>query len=186
MSKDRGSSGDRDEPAALAVREETGLDPYEQKYMTGQGAVLRREKRPAPRWLQAVTGSMALVGLAMLFTPAWATGLVFVPLTTTALAVVPASRMANATGLYNVVRNVGASAGVAILTTMLARQTQAHQASLVERERREGRIGDHIDAEDVTLAAGMLATELARTDAPARPAVAARARRLFAAAFAPR
>ena len=38
-----------------------------------------------------------------------------------------------ATGLYNVVRNVGASAGVAILTTMLARQTQAHQASLVER-----------------------------------------------------
>ena len=59
-------------------------------------------------------------------------------------------------------------------------------SSLVERERREGRIGDHIEAEDVTLAAGMLATELARTDAPVRPAVAARARRLFAAAFAPR
>jgi DHA2 family multidrug resistance protein len=41
--------------------------------------------------------------------------------------------MANATGLYNVVRNVGASAGVAILTTLLARQTQAHQAALVGR-----------------------------------------------------
>jgi AcrR family transcriptional regulator len=59
-------------------------------------------------------------------------------------------------------------------------------SSLVEREHRAGRIGDHIDAEDVTMAAGMLATELARTDPPARPAVAARARRLFAAAFAPR
>lgn len=59
-------------------------------------------------------------------------------------------------------------------------------SSLVEREHRAGRIGDHIDGEDVTMAAGMLATELARTDPPARPAVAARVRRLFAAAFAPR
>jgi AcrR family transcriptional regulator len=57
---------------------------------------------------------------------------------------------------------------------------------LVERDRSSGRIGAHIDAEDVTMAAGMLATELARTEASQRPAVGARAKALFVAAFAPR
>lgn len=59
-------------------------------------------------------------------------------------------------------------------------------ARLVAREHAAGRLGAHIDAEDVMMAAGMLSTELARTDAPARPAVADRARALFRAAFAPR
>jgi hypothetical protein len=36
------------------------------------------------------------------------------------------------------------------------------------------------------MAAGMLATELARTEASQRPAVGARAKALFVAAFAPR
>ena len=57
---------------------------------------------------------------------------------------------------------------------------------LVARDRAAGRVGAHIATEDVTMATGMLATELARTDAAARPAVAARARALFHAAFAPR
>lgn len=57
---------------------------------------------------------------------------------------------------------------------------------LVDRERAAGRIGSHIEAEDVMMAVGMLATEIARADPPARPAVADRARSLFHAAFAPR
>ena len=57
---------------------------------------------------------------------------------------------------------------------------------LVARDRAAGRVGAHIDTEDVTMATGMLATELARTDAASRPAVAQRARALFNAAFAPR
>jgi DHA2 family multidrug resistance protein len=60
-------------------------------------------------------------------------GLVFVPLTTMTLAVVPAVGMTNATGVFNVVRNLGGSAGIAVLTTLLSRQTQAHQATLVGR-----------------------------------------------------
>ena len=58
--------------------------------------------------------------------------------------------------------------------------------ALVARDRAAARIGEHIDAEDVMMAAGMLATELARTDAHDRPRVADRARALFRAAFAPR
>ena len=57
---------------------------------------------------------------------------------------------------------------------------------LVARERAAGRIGDHVEPEDVAMAVGMLATELART-APALRAEAAAARaRLFHRAFAPR
>lgn len=59
-------------------------------------------------------------------------------------------------------------------------------AEIVARDRAAGRIGDHIETEDVTMATGMLATELARADPAQRPAVAARARALFHAAFAPR
>ncbi|MCP2637925.1 TetR/AcrR family transcriptional regulator [Microbacterium sp. HD4P20] len=57
---------------------------------------------------------------------------------------------------------------------------------VVDRDRSAGRIGAHIEAADVTMAAGMLATELARTEASERPAVAARAKALFLAAFEPR
>jgi AcrR family transcriptional regulator len=57
---------------------------------------------------------------------------------------------------------------------------------LVGRERAAGRLGDHIEAEDVMMAIGMMATEIARADPPARPDVADRARALFRAAFAPR
>ena len=68
----------------------------------------------------------------------------------------------------------------------LGKRFGAVVSALVARERAAGRIGDHIDADDVNMAVGMLATELARADAASRPAVARRARALFRAAFAPR
>lgn len=57
---------------------------------------------------------------------------------------------------------------------------------LVARERASGHIGAHVEPEDVAMATGMLATELARADPEQRPEVARRARALFRAAFAPR
>ena len=39
--------------------------------------------------------------------------------------------MGNATGLFNLMRNIGGGAGIALTTTMLARMSQAHQAILV-------------------------------------------------------
>src|SRR5215470_5686223 len=58
-------------------------------------------------------------------------GFIFVPLNTVALATIPRERMGNATALLNVVRNLGGAIGVALLTTLLARRSQAHQAVLV-------------------------------------------------------
>jgi MFS transporter, DHA2 family, multidrug resistance protein len=62
-----------------------------------------------------------------------ASGLIFVPLSTTALGLIPRERMGNATGIYNLMRNIGAGVGISLMTTFLARGAQAHQATLVAR-----------------------------------------------------
>jgi AcrR family transcriptional regulator len=56
--------------------------------------------------------------------------------------------------------------------------------ALRERDQAAGRIGHHVETEDVLLAIAMLAVLLSRTDEHDRPDVAARARRLFRGAFA--
>lgn len=58
-------------------------------------------------------------------------GLIFVPLNTVSLATIPRDRMGNATAALNVVRNLGGAIGVALMTTLLARRSQQHQATLV-------------------------------------------------------
>ena len=58
-------------------------------------------------------------------------GFIFPPLQTLALATIRMHRLSNATAAFNVVRNVGGSIGVAIVTTLLARRAQYHQATLV-------------------------------------------------------
>jgi len=60
-----------------------------------------------------------------------ATGFIFVPLTTSAMGMLRNEEMGNATGLYNLVRNLGGAAGIAIVTTFLARGAQVHQTVLV-------------------------------------------------------
>jgi MFS transporter, DHA2 family, multidrug resistance protein len=58
-------------------------------------------------------------------------GFIFPPLQTLALATVRMHRLPNATAAFNVVRNVGGSIGIAVVTTLLARRAQYHQATLV-------------------------------------------------------
>lgn len=59
-------------------------------------------------------------------------GLVSVPLMTSTFATLHQSLRTEATVLYAVLRNIGASLGVSIAITILARQTQSNQALLVE------------------------------------------------------
>ncbi|HET7341851.1 MAG TPA: DHA2 family efflux MFS transporter permease subunit [Methylomirabilota bacterium] len=58
-------------------------------------------------------------------------GFIFVPLQALALATIRTERLSNATAAYNVVRNIGGSTGVALATTLLARRSQEHQATLI-------------------------------------------------------
>jgi len=69
-------------------------------------------------WPRVILG----IGLAMLF----------VPLSTLTLGSIPKEEMGNAAGLYNLLRNVGGSVGIAVAATMLSRQTQFFQNVLVD------------------------------------------------------
>jgi MFS transporter, DHA2 family, multidrug resistance protein len=70
-------------------------------------------------WPSIVTG----VGLAM----------VFVPLSAVAMGTLPQSEISNASGVFNLMRNVGGSFGISLFATFIARQSQVHQATLVAR-----------------------------------------------------
>ncbi|MBZ2197093.1 TetR/AcrR family transcriptional regulator [Ruania sp. N2-46] len=56
---------------------------------------------------------------------------------------------------------------------------------LLAREQAAGRLGDHVEPEDITISTGMMATEIARTDPDQRDAVAHRIRTILHNAFAP-
>jgi DHA2 family multidrug resistance protein len=60
----------------------------------------------------------------------FATGFIFVPLTTLAMGTLRKREMGNATGVYNLMRNIGGSVGIAVVTTLLARGAQIHQSTL--------------------------------------------------------
>ncbi len=56
---------------------------------------------------------------------------IFVPMTTFSMATISREEMGEATGLTNLLRNLGGSVGISAITTMVARGTQTHQSLLV-------------------------------------------------------
>jgi DHA2 family multidrug resistance protein len=66
----------------------------------------------------------AILGIGM--------GLTFIPLTTMTLSHIPRENMTEASSMYNLLRNLGGSVGIAFTTTMLSRRAQFHQTRLVE------------------------------------------------------
>ncbi|HEY3860839.1 MAG TPA: DHA2 family efflux MFS transporter permease subunit [Verrucomicrobiae bacterium] len=61
------------------------------------------------------------------------TGLIFVPLTTVGMGTLRNDQIGNAAGIQNLLRNIGGSVGISVVTTMLERLSQAHQVFLVDR-----------------------------------------------------
>ncbi|MBE3134830.1 MAG: DHA2 family efflux MFS transporter permease subunit [Acidobacteria bacterium] len=53
-------------------------------------------------------------------------GMLFVPLATASMDRIPRETMGNATSLFNFMRNIGGSIGIAVVQTVLARDRQAH------------------------------------------------------------
>ena len=58
-------------------------------------------------------------------------GCVFVPLSTTAMAFLKNEEIGNASGLYNLLRNIGGSIGISVVNTIVARHEQLHRNELV-------------------------------------------------------
>jgi DHA2 family multidrug resistance protein len=86
-----------------------------------------------------IAGAVTLIWLGQLnlntgywdvFWPQFVQGLglsaVFVPLTTISMDPIPRERMGNATSLFNLMRNLGGSIGIAVTGTLLARKQQAY------------------------------------------------------------
>jgi DHA2 family multidrug resistance protein len=70
----------------------------------------------------------------VLFWPLFFSGVaiafMFVPLNTIALGSLPPEQIGNASGLFNLMRNVGGSVGITLITTLAARIAQARQSTL--------------------------------------------------------
>jgi DHA2 family multidrug resistance protein len=60
----------------------------------------------------------------------FALSFVFVPLATMATSTIPREEMGNATGLFNMLRNIGGSIGISMATTALVRRAALHQTEL--------------------------------------------------------
>jgi DHA2 family multidrug resistance protein len=60
-----------------------------------------------------------------------ALALLFIPLMALSMSSIPKEKMGNATSIFNLMRNIGGSFGIAIMTTFLSRRTQFHQSRLV-------------------------------------------------------
>ncbi len=58
-------------------------------------------------------------------------GMVFVPLSTTTMGTLANEQIGNASGLYNLLRNVGGSIGISVVNTIVARHEQLHRSELV-------------------------------------------------------
>jgi len=101
----------------------------DQRFMLAFGCILQA----VSLWLMThVTVAMDFSSLAWpRFVQGFSFGFIMVPLQALALATIKTERLANATAAYNVVRNIGGSTGVAMATTLLARRSQEHQATLI-------------------------------------------------------
>ncbi|MGE5109257.1 MAG: DHA2 family efflux MFS transporter permease subunit, partial [Acidobacteriaceae bacterium] len=56
----------------------------------------------------------------------------FIPLMALSMARIPKEKMGNATSIFNLMRNIGGSFGIAVMTTFLTRRNQFHYARLGE------------------------------------------------------
>jgi DHA2 family multidrug resistance protein len=69
-----------------------------------------------------------------LFLPILITGFglsfIFVPISTASYGTLRNDQIGNASGLFNLMRNIGGSIGISIATTLLTRRSDAHQSDL--------------------------------------------------------
>jgi len=59
-------------------------------------------------------------------------GMVFVPLSTIAMGTLKNEQIGNASGLFNLMRNVGGGVGISIVNTLVARHQQIHRSELAQ------------------------------------------------------
>src|SRR6267378_4227776 len=101
----------------------------DQRFMLGFGCLLNAVSL---YMMTSLTLGMDYWALALpRFIQGFAVGFIFVPLSTLALATIQRDKLVNATAVYGMLRNLGGSVGIAVVTTLLAQRSQFHQSTLV-------------------------------------------------------
>jgi MFS transporter, DHA2 family, multidrug resistance protein len=80
-------------------------------------------------WNLSLDFHTAVLGRMM---QAFGLAFLFIPINVSAFAYMPREKTNMGTGIINLARNIGASVGIATVTTMLERRTQWHQARLID------------------------------------------------------
>ena len=60
-----------------------------------------------------------------------ASGMVFVPLSTSSMGTLKNEQIGNASGLYNLLRNIGGGIGISVVNTLISRRQQLHRAEMI-------------------------------------------------------
>ena len=85
-------------------------------------------------WLSWLTFDVAWSNIAFVtFLNGLANPLIFIALSTMSFGTLRRDQMGGATGIYNLMRNLGGSVGISVAATLLARRAQVHQNVLVAR-----------------------------------------------------
>src|SRR6266849_2290915 len=101
----------------------------DQRLMLGFGCLLNAASL---YMMTSLTLGMDYWALALpRFIQGFAVGFIFVPLSTLALATIRRDKLVNAAAAYGMLRNLGGSVGIAVVTTLLAQRSQLHQTTLV-------------------------------------------------------
>jgi MFS transporter, DHA2 family, multidrug resistance protein len=84
----------------------------------------------ALRFGQAYLGISQWTFLWAIIISGFGSGCIFVPLSAVTVAGLPNEEIGNASGLYNLMRNIGASIGISVVNTLVARHQQLHRNEL--------------------------------------------------------
>lgn len=83
-------------------------------------------------WMGNINLQMALTSIIwVVIANGTSLPMVFITLTSMSMATLPNEDIGNASGLFNLMRNIGGAVGIAVATTILARMAQVHQVALV-------------------------------------------------------
>ncbi|MGH7400627.1 MAG: DHA2 family efflux MFS transporter permease subunit [Candidatus Rokuibacteriota bacterium] len=83
-------------------------------------------------WMSRLTFDVAWSNIALVtFLNGLANPFIFIALSTMSFATLTREQIGGATGIYNLMRNLGGSVGISMATTILARRAQVHQNMLV-------------------------------------------------------
>ncbi len=85
-----------------------------------------------PRSFSGTSTSASVPGLCSrpIVITGFALSFVFVPITTQAYSTLRNDQIGNASGIFNLVRNIGGSIGISIAQTLLVRRSDLHQTEI--------------------------------------------------------